>query len=369
LFALVAIPIFSFAANDLWKRIEPIVNRRPGDKGFRAASIIVFILSGIIIIGIGMRVYTNTYYSENNSYTKTGMGLDDSHLPMKAAAFLNEHHLDGKIINSLSPGGWLSWGLPQPVFIDGRLEMMGEELYKEVIQSWSGGLGNLIEKYQPSLIIYNYTQYYPWTAQLATMKSWRPIYLDGYIVVFAKEGYAVQGSRFTVHGSRSTVGDLDRVSRAVYRVPFWEGFWKGPDYNAQDEIQMSKFWQQMNIGKPVSNDQDAILAFNEGNQKYSSGDIDGAMASYTKAIELNPSYYKAYNNLGILKASALKNFPEAIADFTKAIEIDPNLPDAWLSRGTCWLGLKQLDKACPDWRKAQSLGNTQATQMLEKYCR
>jgi tetratricopeptide (TPR) repeat protein len=155
----------------------------------------------------------------------------------------------------------------------------------------------------------------------------------------------------------------------VYRVPFWEGFWKGPDYNAQDEIQMSKFWQQMNIGKPVSNDQDAILAFNEGNQKYSSGDIDGAMASYTKAIELNPSYYKAYNNLGILKASALKNFPEAIADFTKAIEIDPNLPDAWLSRGTCWLGLKQLDKACPDWRKAQSLGNTQATQMLEKYCR
>jgi len=226
---------------------------------------------------------------------------------------------------------------------------------------WSGGLGNLIEKYQPSLIIYNYAQYYPWTIQLATMKSWRSIYLDGYIAIFAKDGYALQGSRYTVHGTRYTVQG---------GFPMWlHGFWKGPDYEAQDEIKVAKFWDQMNRAKLISENPDAIQAFNEGNQKYSSGDISGAMASYTKAIELNPSYYKAYNNLGILKASALKNFPDAIADFTKAIEIDPGLPDAWLSRGTCWLGLKQLDKACPDWRKAMSLGNQQATKMLERYCR
>lgn len=368
LFALVTIPIFCFAAGDLWKRIEPVVIRRNGDKGFRVASIIVFILAGISIAGLGLRVYTNAYYNDNHSYTKTGMGLDNHHLPMKAVAFLNEHHLDGRIINSLSPGGWLSWGLPQPVFIDGRLEMMGEDLYKEVIQSWSGGLGNLIEKYQPSLIIYNYAQYYPWTAQLATMKSWRPIYLDGYIVVFAKEGYSLQGSRYTVQGSRDTGHGARYTVQGSF--PAWlAGFWKGPDYEAQDEIKVAKFWDQMNRAKLISENPDAIQAFNEGNQKYSSGDISGAMASYTKAIELNPSYYKAYNNLGILKASALKNFPDAIADFTKAIEIDPGLPDAWLSRGTCWLGLKQLDKACPDWHKAQSLGNQQATKMLERYCR
>jgi tetratricopeptide (TPR) repeat protein len=114
---------------------------------------------------------------------------------------------------------------------------------------------------------------------------------------------------------------------------------------------------------------DAILSFNEGNMKYQQGDINGAIASYKKAIELNPSYFKAYNNLGILKATVMKNYKDALEDFTKAIEIKPDYDDAYLGRGTCWFKLNETEKACHDWKKALSLGNRQVGKMIRLYCK
>ena len=145
-----------------------------------------------------------------------------------------------------------------------------------------------------------------------------------------------------------------------------EGLWK--EWYSTGNLKRERVFAT-GVELPASESNAGYAFMTKGIESFSKGDYKQALTYYSKAIELNPSYYKAYNNLGILKASALKNFPEAIADFTKAIEIDPNLPDAWLSRGTCWLGLKQIEKACPDWRKAQSLGNQQAMKMLEKYCK
>jgi tetratricopeptide (TPR) repeat protein len=113
----------------------------------------------------------------------------------------------------------------------------------------------------------------------------------------------------------------------------------------------------------------AIVSFNEANSKYKQGDISGAMASYKKAIELNPSYYKAFNNLGILRATALKDYREALEDFTKAISFKPDYADAYLGRGTCWLNLNEKKLACRDWQKARSLGNLQAEDMIRIHCK
>ena len=51
-------------------------------------------------------------------------------------------------------------------------------------------------------------------------------------------------------------------------------------------------------------------------------DYKGAVADYTKAIEINPNYAYAYYNRGIAK-DELKDYKGAIADYTKAIEIRP----------------------------------------------
>ena len=45
-------------------------------------------------------------------------------------------------------------------------------------------------------------------------------------------------------------------------------------------------------------------------------DYKGAIADYTKAIEIDPNYADAYNNRGIAK-DELKDYKGAIADYTK----------------------------------------------------
>ena len=110
------------------------------------------------------RSLTNAYYVKEDSFCKTGIGIDDYQHPTASSEFLVQHKLDGRILNSIGFGGWLEWSIPQPVFIDGRLEVMKEDLYNEVVKSWSNGLKDLIAKYQPKLIIYSYLKYYPWTS-------------------------------------------------------------------------------------------------------------------------------------------------------------------------------------------------------------
>jgi tetratricopeptide (TPR) repeat protein len=114
---------------------------------------------------------------------------------------------------------------------------------------------------------------------------------------------------------------------------------------------------------------DAITSFNAGNQKFQNGNINAAITEYNKAIRLKPDYYKAYNNLGILYASALGNYTEAIRNFNKAIEIRPDYADAWLGRGTSRYNLHDYQGACEDWSKAKLLSNMQAAKMMGLYCK
>ena len=48
------------------------------------------------------------------------------------------------------------------------------------------------------------------------------------------------------------------------------------------------------------NPRDAIAYYNRGISYRETGKLDLAMADYTRAIELNPKYFEAYNNRGNL---------------------------------------------------------------------
>ena len=75
-----------------------------------------------------------------------------------------------------------------------------------------------------------------------------------------------------------------------------------------------------------------MLITTEVFQKDDLKDYNGAIADYTKAIELNPNYANAYYNRGISKHN-LKDYNGAISDYNKAIEIDPNYANAYYNRG------------------------------------
>ena len=107
--------------------------------------------------------------------------------------------------------------------------------------------------------------------------------------------------------------------------------------------------------------------FNSGDQKDEAKDYSGAIADYTKAIEINPNYAKAYNNRGISKKN-LKDYYGAIADYTKAIEINPNFADAYYNRGITKEYLGDLNGACADLKKAAELGYADAAGWVANQC-
>jgi tetratricopeptide (TPR) repeat protein len=396
------------------------------------------------------RVITNAYYVSSNSYNRTGLGLDPGHQPAGAAGYIRSRHLEGRILNSIAFGGWLSWSLSQPVFIDGRLEIMKESLYRELVGSWKGGLAELTGKYQPDLIVYNYVTYYPWTDQLADNPEWRMIYADGFAVIYARTGYSPSIPAFDPlflpvrYGFSPALPDDRETAILKQEIPSSLLSWSESFYRKHDDritwfqnlgslcLQLARpdvakrflleslncsggrntsvyyaladiYREEGNLEKaeicyrqilsfdpenPVAFDAlhspgrgirpgqgtsaegeaEARTYFNSGNRKYQYGDIEGAIADYTRAIGIWPGYYKAYNNRGIARAVGLKNFEEALGDFNKAIELRPDYADAWLGRGTARYNLKDFQGACSDWQKARSLGNRQADEMILLHC-
>lgn len=409
---------------------------------------------GLIIICVGLifRLFTNSFYISNNSPYKTGLGIDEQQQPINAAEFLNKHQLKGKILNSLGIGGWLSWSTSQPVFIDGRLEVIKENIYKEVVESWSNnGLSKLISKYKPDLIVYNYSKYHTWTNQLSEMPNWKLLYLDGLVAVFAQKDITANMPSFNFNDLLSgyhiqkNISESEKIEiineQPKGRIIKWiDGFNKKRDANETALLNIATFCMQLkehniaeqfflenlkitsgnnrfilyaladiykiennnilsancysnilkfdpdnkmvlsSLAKSKNNtivspdsliikntENEAIILYNSGNTKYQNKDIHGALSDYDKAIAIKSDYYKAYNNRGIIKASALGLNNEALKDFDKAIEIKPDYSDAYLGRGSVKYSMNDISGACKDWATANKLGNTQAKVLIEKY--
>ena len=64
----------------------------------------------------------------------------------------------------------------------------------------------------------------------------------------------------------------------------------------------------------------------------------------------------------------LKDYEGAIADFTKAIEINPEDVYAYKSRGVSQEYIGNLIGACSDWRKASSLGDEDSSSWVIDQC-
>ena len=106
--------------------------------------------------------------------------------------------------------------------------------------------------------------------------------------------------------------------------------------------------------KIVKNKKDANAYYSRGNSKYYFKDYKGAIADYTKAIELKYRYTEAYNSRGLVKFD-LQDYIGAIADYTKAIELNPNYADAYKNIGVAKYYLGDYDGAIADLNKAIEL--------------
>jgi len=96
--------------------------------------------------------------------------------------------------------------------------------------------------------------------------------------------------------------------------------------------------------------------------------FDLAIKSFTKAISTNPQPKEAYNNRGVAKA-ATGDSKGAISDFTESINIDNGYLEPLLNRSFVFEMVGKLDKACEDWKAASLKGSRDANAWHKAQCK
>ena len=102
---------------------------------------------------------------------------------------------------------------------------------------------------------------------------------------------------------------------------------------------------------PDEPDEDLV---NRGIEKGKEGDLDGAIADFTRAIELNPKDDAPYYNRAQAKRLK-KDAAGAIADYTRAIELGSTNPAAYNNRGNARAENNDRDGAIADFTHAIEL--------------
>ncbi len=105
--------------------------------------------------------------------------------------------------------------------------------------------------------------------------------------------------------------------------------------------------------QPTGDTSEANLV-EQGIEKGRKDDLDGAIADFDRAIELDPRNAVAYYNRGHAKW-VRKDTAAALADCSRAIELDPKCPEAYFERGTLRGRIKDSDGAIADLTRAIEL--------------
>ncbi len=168
LFILACLPV----AGACWKDL-PWLGVRKFQETFLSGNLTAWVFS-LLLLGLGVRVVTNAFYVSGQRPEHFGLGVDGESLPVRAADFLIQNHLDGRILNELGCGDWLEWS-GQKVFIDGRSEVFGEDFFSQYVSSrQGGGVIPLADKYRADIIFFSLPN--PWLAGLQGSGDWRNVY-------------------------------------------------------------------------------------------------------------------------------------------------------------------------------------------------
>jgi len=96
---------------------------------------------------------------------------------------------------------------------------------------------------------------------------------------------------------------------------------------------------------------EAARYFAEGITKFDANDYKGALAAFTKAIELDPTKAAFFSDRAAIY-NLLKQSKRALADADQAIRLNPQLSQAYVIRGDCYVGSHQFKRALEDYAEA-----------------
>ncbi len=109
------------------------------------------------------------------------------------------------------------------------------------------------------------------------------------------------------------------------------------------------------------------LFYYKGMAEQKAGALEESIQSLEHFLTLNPNHTKAAYALANILARTQK-YEQAVQYYNQVIDAEPTFANAYLNRGNTYLYLDETEKACADWKQAESLGAGLAKEMLNKYC-
>ncbi|MBD2041088.1 CHAT domain-containing protein [Microcoleus sp. FACHB-672] len=105
------------------------------------------------------------------------------------------------------------------------------------------------------------------------------------------------------------------------------------------------------VQPPTNVSEEAEALFNRAFEQYQAGNLDAALASYNRALEIEPTYHDAWSNRGSVLGE-LGRFEEALLCYNRAIEIEPASHIVWINKGTVLRELGRPEEALPCYNRA-----------------
>jgi len=190
LFAVAALPVSLDAAAGLGR----VLAARAA--GPRAAGALATALVAVALLFVAEQAVAGGWYAANNRPMRFGCAESPAVFPIATTAALGASGLPGPLFNTLDLGGYLEMHRPgNRTFIDGRLEVIGEQFYREYSDVVSGdGWAPMVERYGVKVALVANVSH-ALIARIHADRDWAPIEADGAAVLFA---HLVPANRATI---------------------------------------------------------------------------------------------------------------------------------------------------------------------------
>lgn len=238
------------------KRKEPVVAVTPAfNKTYKGIAIVtacMALLISITCINDGYTIYLQLQ-------DRFGFTEDTSQLPVEASAFLTRNHIRGKMLNHFNFGGYLMAHTDSKVFIDGRIELIDDDFFRNYYSSVNeeNSVKNLLDTFKPDIVIFPFDGGSAWWQYFLTHKGssgYKPVYFDGLSVIYLQSSAYPQVPELTAQNvlkdlDVSSIRKLDSLLRLPVK-PYGTSVW------------LHSLWQKQVL--PIDDMKKAIFCFANG---------------------------------------------------------------------------------------------------------
>ena len=252
-----------------------------------------------------------------------------------------------KLVRNLSPFivsfGILSAQTPELLLTEGQEKMkagaflQADSLFKKVLQLDNTYAPAMFQLTQLNLRLGNMVkaQYYIRDAVEVDREQYIETFnkMNEINTIMSDGGRAMKGGRFDeafqLYGT--VLEQFPYFAEAAYSMglaKFREKDFGGAVYHFHKTLELNPFHEkaQAAIANVTRN------IFNDGNNAYRRGDLEGALASYNRVLEMDNNFYRAYYQIGVIEAK-MRNLSSAIESYMNALEIKPDFFKCWFALG------------------------------------